>query len=125
MLHDDCQQSGAASSSALPLGYARGGTPLSGHSFYSCLSLAMVAVANVWLLYVGSCFGSGPPHRQAISANPLGIALYNTYPVPGIISVVLAVVGILHRGRKRTFSYCALALDALIYLLLMPPMNFA
>lgn len=122
VMSHDFEQNGVVSSSASPLGYAKRIDPPR-HSFYSCLSLVMAVVANVWLLYVRSCFGPGPPHLQALG--PLGTALCDTFPVPGIISFVLAMAGILHHGRKRTLSYYALALDALVYLLLTPPMNLA
>lgn len=125
MLPDNYRESPTASSLALPLEYVTVPMAPTRHSFFSCLSLVMAVVANAWLMYVMSCFGSGPPHWQAISSNPLGVALYETHPVPGVISVILAIMGILHRGRKRTLSYYALALDGLVYLLLTPPMNFA
>ena len=125
MSAENCRQSPAISPSALPLEYTNAAKAPPRHSFYSCLSLVMAVVANAWLLYVRSCFGSGPPHWQAISSNPLGVTLYDNYLVPGVISVILAMVGILHRGRKRTLSYYALALDATVYILLFPPMNFA
>lgn len=119
---EGCKESPADSDLAMPLEYARV-TPPCRHSFYSCLSLGMAIVANVWLLYVRSCFGSGSPHFAAVS--PFGVALCDTFPVPGIISVLLAILGMLHRGRKRTLSYYALGLDATVYILLFPPMNLA
>lgn len=125
MSAENCSQSPSISPSALPLEYTRAATVPPRHSFYSCLSLAMAILANGWLMYVRSCFGSGPPHWQAISSNPLGVALYDNYLVPGVISVILAIMGILHRGQRRTLSYCALALVAMVYILLYPPMNFA
>jgi hypothetical protein len=119
----DSRQNLAAVCSQAPLDYATSSPTSRRHSFFSCLSLVMAGVANLWLGYVRSCFGSGPPHWAAL--DPLGVALYETSILPGTISIALAVLGILQRDRKRTLSYYALALDAMVYVLLYPPLNCA
>jgi hypothetical protein len=89
------------------------------HSFFSVLSVGMSLVTVGWLGYVQF---ARPRYHQG---GPFWVALWEWSLVPGAITLLLAIIGILQGRRKRWLSFVAMAIVFLAYLLLPPPSNFA
>lgn len=103
---------------AIPLDYA-GPSLRRCHSFYSWASLVMAVVTVAWVYYVQF---ERPPYHMG---GPFWETLWDNALWPGGIGLALAAVGLSQRSRKRVLSIVAIVANALAYVLLTPPMNFA
>lgn len=89
------------------------------HSIFGAAAVAMAGLTVGWLLYVQF---ARPRFHQG---GPIWEALWRWALLPGLIGLVLAVVGVARGGRKRFVSILAIVVIVLAYLLLPPPLNFA